>query len=166
MTPLCRLRSGNNISILRMCRRGYRLTLSKRLHTGAKNIALGFVVWKCRRFKPHGLEYGLAAAGKQEFDVYMSKIYFQPQNALPNRSRSGLQRAGLRNTQPRKGTETKYLVYKIRHQLIKKHTTPKGDGNTFAIKVESASNFIKKHTTPKGDGNHYHTLKKHWYPVN
>ena len=60
----------------------------------------------------------------------------------------------LRNTEPRKGTETIANPLPIRGFVsgIEKHRTPEGDGN-ISDTAKEAGIVIEKHRTPEGDGN-------------
>ena len=58
----------------------------------------------------------------------------------------------MRNTEPRKGTETNEYRRKNAASIIEKHRTPEGDGNPRYTPMH-VDNRIEKHRTPEGDGN-------------
>ena len=59
----------------------------------------------------------------------------------------------MRNTEPRKGTETLWLHHYQSDAMIEKHRTPEGDGNQFRKFQVLIAYLIEKHRTPEGDGN-------------
>ena len=85
--------------------------------------------------------------------VFLKKS-FRTQNAKNPQCLSGVAETVLRNTEPRKGTETVPAhAWWVRLEWIEKHRTPKGDGNTYVILYFVSCISIEKHRTPKGDGN-------------
>ena len=70
----------------------------------------------------------------------------------------------LRNTEPRKGTETRHRFLEHTGKCVEKHRTPEGDGNSMCL-IHSANDSFEKHRTPEGDGNNSRTSLTRIFPV-
>ena len=133
-------------------------------------------------FPTHRINTGKTCRNSFQRKLYFQKKQFATQNGKNPQKTSGVQEMVLRNIAPREGTETPVNTSYRRSTLIKKYSSPRGDGNIKPVRVKvipctalrniapregteihifttnHSYLFIKKYSSPRGDGNEFFNL--------
>ena len=104
-------------------------------------------------FPTHRINTGKTCRNSFQRKLYFQKKQFATQNGKNPQKTSGVQEMVLRNIAPREGTESLCHIFCANHSSLLRNIAPREGTETPVNTSYRRSTLIKKYSSPRGDGN-------------